>query len=724
MIRKNRHLFPWILPLLAAVYAGSAVPTVQLHRVGVQGNARQFVTFGYVFAPGDIPAGNSLAAHLASGGAVPIQVDSKATHADGSLRHAVITMEALPSALATETVALSPSQAVTGSVGVPAGDLLASPFDAMVSLDLSGTRYTASAKAGLQAALAGGEPQVWLSGGLLSEWLVSVPFRTSSGAVHPHLSARFAIRAYAGLKSVRVDLTVENAWAYEPSPQGFTYDVDVNIRGKSVYAKPGLKHTHHSRWRKVFWWGEEPGLEARPDKEYWFATGSLPNYDRSVKISESALAQLPQDFEPMSNGNWTEYMPQTGAHDDIGPLPRTTALYVLSLDRRARANVLANGATGGSYPIHYRDKLKDLPVSIDDYPYMTLLGRPGDTHNPATGKSEAFPEVTNGLELYTPDDAHQPSIAFVPYLITGDYFFLEELQFWANWNMVMANPGYRLQKQGLLHWGQIRSQAWSMRTLGQAAYLTPDTHPLKAYFVEKVKNNIDWYTRAFVGNAGVNHLGWLEAGGTFSYKPYGIALWQDDFFTWSIGHLVALGFIEAKALLQWKGKFVVGRLSDPGYCWLDAAAYTLQTGTADGTVIHATFSALFQENFKDRDCAGKLMTGYPDGATGYGANMQPALAAAVDAGVPKALEAWTKYQTREPKQDYTSSPQFAVVPGGPALGGTASLPVARTVGRKRFAAIKLDSRPFGISLQRENGSQGRHYDVRGGLRRHDKPGGE
>jgi hypothetical protein len=56
------------------------------------------------------------------------------------------------------------------------------------------------------------------------------------------------------------------------------------------------------------------------------------------------------------------------------------------------------------------------------------------------------------------------------------------------------------------------------------------------------------------------------------------------------------------------------------------------------------------------------MDGYPEEATGYGANMQPALAAAVDANVPNAQAAWEKYQTRNPKQDYSSQPEFAVVP--------------------------------------------------------------
>jgi hypothetical protein len=56
------------------------------------------------------------------------------------------------------------------------------------------------------------------------------------------------------------------------------------------------------------------------------------------------------------------------------------------------------------------------------------------------------------------------------------------------------------------------------------------------------------------------------------------------------------------------------------------------------------------------------MAGYPDSPTGYGANLQPALAAAVDNAEANAATAWSKYQTRSPKQSYNDSPQFDVIP--------------------------------------------------------------
>ena len=125
-------------------------------------------------------------------------------------------------------------------------------------------------------------------------------------------------------------------------------------------------------------------------------------------------------------------------------------------------------------------------------------GHPGPQHGSGSCnsivKSSACNVYPNKLAPNFPDDAHQPSLAFVPYLVTGDYYYLEELHFWANWNMILAKPDLRQFDKGLLGWSQVRAQAWSLRTLGHAAFITPDDHPLKSYFVTRVENNINHYT--------------------------------------------------------------------------------------------------------------------------------------------------------------------------------------------------------------------------------------
>jgi hypothetical protein len=361
----------------------------------------------------------------------------------------------------------------------------------------------------------------------------------------------------------------------------------------------------------------------------------------------------------MSNGNINPYMPNTGAQDGIGPLPRWAATFLVSGDDRARRNALANGEAAGAYSIHWKDKNTGYPLTIDNYPYFTINGGMSDSYNPATQKYEMPPAPATNMQTLTPDDAHQPSLAYLPYAVSGDYFFLEEMQYWATWNLLLANPGYRGYAKGLLDHTQTRAKAWGMRTLAQAAYITPDSHPLKSYFKGKLDNNIAWFTSEYVGGPKDNKIGyyWDNA-----YAPYGFAPWQDNFLTFAIGYVNQLGFTNAKAFMDFKSKLSVSMMTDPGYCWLQASAYSLQHSNASG-VPYANIGAIYSANFPSATgCSGAAMNGYPDSPSGYGANLQPALAVSVDNGSANAAAAWSKYQTRAPKQNYADVPQFNVIP--------------------------------------------------------------
>ncbi len=650
---------------------GSPVTTVTLSGSGTN----LPVTFGQVFRPGDIPAGANLAARSGADG-VPLQVDVKATHADGSLRHAILTVDVprLEAGTPLELELLG-SEEPTPSEPIAVTDVLDRGFDANVSVDVEGTTYAASARAGLMAD-AGSR---WLSGPYATEWIVAVPLRDASGAAHPHLTVRFEIRAHTAVERVRVGVTVENDWTYEPAPQNFTYDLRVEVAGDEVMAETGLEHFRQSRWRRVFYWGPDPEVEVAHDYRYLVSTAALPNFDPTLEIPESRLVELAESWAsgsrgPMQIGPMEPYMPATGAHRDIGPLHLWDALFLVSQDPRARVVALGVGELSGSWPIHYRDRNTDRPVSLDDYPYMTLLGNPGDANNPDTGRSELFPDCAAECGTpYTPDTAHQPSLAYLPYVVTGDYYFLEEVQFWTNWNLLRTNPGYRNREEGLLHPNQVRAQAWALRTLGYAAYITPDAHPLKSYYVEKLANNRDYYRQRYVVDE-PNPLGVMDR---FAYDDgAGMAPWQDDFFTWTVGQLVAMGFEGWRPMLDWKVRFVAGRMADPGYCWIFAAAYSLGVRPTADDPFYRDLSEVFRAQYPDYvdvECGGAAMasmlelsegemTGYSTSPTGYPSNMQPALAVAVESGLPLARAGWDRFVARPVQPDYTGYPNFAIVP--------------------------------------------------------------
>lgn len=694
----------------AAAPVGGVITRVVLHSTSETMQSQVPVSFGQVFATGDVPVRQGLRAVIAeTGETLALQVDRKATHPDGSLRHAVLSvvLPDLPAGAARTLLLQRGSAGVAGPM-LTLSAILATGYDSRVDVILDGRRYGASARALLQAQ----SPRTWIAGPVATEWLVSAPLSDAKGRAHPHLSARFHVRAHAGSPRLLTDVTVENAWTYEPSPRNLLYNVTATVNGEVRYARSGLVHLHHARWRRTFWSGGEPRVHIVHDVRYLIATGAVPSYDPAL-IDSIAPAQLHwyRDFwrheeksysgdgrftydkiGPMGLGLATQSMPDGGAHDDIGPLPRWTAVYLLSQDAAARIATLGMGELAGSWSIHYRDRKTDLPVSLDSHPYVSTTDNRDDTRNPGTGGYEQTAPCPTRLACATPyneDAAHQPSFAYVPYLVTGDHYYLEELHFWANYNLVSRTPGYREFARGLLYRGeQDRAQAWSLRTLGHAAYITPDEHPLKKYFTSKLEENIEFFHQLYVIGQ-PNRFGGLKP----SYDYPAAAPWMDDFWTWSVGHLVALGFEKARPLARWKAQFPVQRMgfgtaNPDDYCWIFGAAYQLRVARNADAPMFQTIREVYRntngqhlagsDGFDDRGlpCASSAlatalglrigeMTGYADSPSGYPANMQPALAAAVDAGIVGAADAWARFEARSVKPDYRDYPVWAIVPRTP-----------------------------------------------------------
>ncbi len=521
---------------------------------------------------------------------------------------------------------------------------------------------------------------------MVNEWHVSAPLTSETGAVHPHLAARFAVRAYNGQPRVRIDVTIENNWAFEAAPQNFTYDALVEVNGAPVYTKAAMQHFHHARWRKVFWAGAAPQLHVKHNTAYLIDSKALPNYDRGIVFPETALAGLKTGWtgaktEPMGVGMANPYMPSTGGRNDIGLLPGWAATYLLSMDKRAWEVTSTTADLAGSWSMHYRDKITDRPVSLANFPYMTVLGRPGDTLNPLTKRYEAFPTCATSTactKVASHDTSHQPGFSYLPYLVTGDYYHLEELQFWTNYNSFVDNPAYRMHGQGLFKADQVRAQAWSMRTLAQAAYITPDNDSFKSHFTKLLTNNLDYYNTTYSTNPAANVFGVLTNGYSIVYNSAtGLAPWMDDFFTAAIGHAAELGFDKANALLAWKAKFPIQRMNDPAACWIDATIYNLKVRDSQTSPLYTSFAQAYKAShtaaFNLLPCASSAMatamslkigemSGYSATPIGYPSNLQPALAYAATVGGAEGLKAWNQFMLRSVKPNYALGPQFAVVP--------------------------------------------------------------
>lgn len=694
-------------------------------------------TFGQVFGIGEVADGVALGAELSNGITIPIQVDLKAHHRDGSMRHVIISGE-LPelSANGTEKLILLTNGNPPAGPPISVNQVLNTNYDVVVTLNIGGIDYSASAR----ELLSSSGQETWLSGPLVTEWLVGGPLKDAAGNAHPHLTARFNIRAYAGLESIRTSVIVENNWTFQPNPRNYDYSVTVTVADKgAVLEENNVTHYRQARWRRVFWWGTEPRLHIKHDARYLMRTGAVPTYDSTLTVPEFRLDEMASDFASgdglMQIGYMESYMPSPGGRADIAPLPRWAARYLISQDSRAKSVMLGFGEQAGSWPIHYRDINTDLPVSIDDFPDLTVLGEP--TSFPQCGGDCSTP--------YEADMSHQPSLSYVPYLITGDYFHLEELQFWADWDLFYGSPDRHGFSSGLLTWDQIRGQAWGLRTLAHAAYITPDAHPLKSYFVEKLENNIDYYNQNWLD---WNPLGYIMNQEWLDLDQW-ISTWMDDFLTWTFGHISALGFSEADAFAAYKARFPVGRMTDPDMCWILASSYwpTILTPypvTASSrpvetwkeyreTLILSWDDDGFRgtQNIGGREqdlinagCNSNTMAdilglqqgemiGYAWSPEGYPSNLQPALAVAAELGVENAEAAWQKFENRSVKPNwldgepggYDHHPQWAIVPGKRTPNPT-SVELISFTGQLRDGSILLswiaasDLNNYGYEIER------------------------
>lgn len=642
------------------------------------------VTFAQPFVPGDVSAKNTLQAITFDGQKLATQVDWKATNKDGSRRHGIITV-VLPDMQPQGRILIglykAPVQPLSGASR--ASETPPRNIRARVVLKIHGESYEAA----FQKLAQQGMDRRWLTGSLATEWHVSGPVVNKSGQPSDRIWLQFYVRHYPISNKTRVEVIVENTWAFKSDPHSVTYDAQIFVDGKNVYSIQNLTHTDHARWRKVFWVGGTPKVYVRHDLGYLKATGAVPNYDPRIRVPASVVVNLykryvASDRNPMEVSIVMKAMGTTGGRADIGPLPSWTVLRLLTMDPRLMKVVRGIDSLAGSWPIHLRDEKTGRPVSLVNRPLLTIHPNMLDwPKNPLPHADYGeWPDNTN----LRPDVSHEPSLAFIPYLLTGDYYYLEELQFWAAWNPLRTAPSYRGHGKGLMAWTQVRGQAWALRTLGQVAYITPDDNPMKTYWIQQLQNNLKWYNAHYTNNPNANKLGALH--GLMPYNHHrALAPWQDDYFTWMMSYLVDLGFDNARPMLEYKSQFPVGRMTAPGYCWVFASAYYLNVRESAHSRFYETFARVYAENV-NRYADGSVditklpcgseamarqlgkrykagdMSGYPWSPEGYPSYMQPALAAAVDAGYPGAMEAWRIFANRTTKPDYSSHPTYAIVP--------------------------------------------------------------
>ena len=129
----------------------------------------------------------------------------------------------------------------------------------------------------------------------------------------------------------------------------------------------------------------------------------------------------------------TAYMPQTGERPDIGLVTEPQAEYICTANTNSLQTVMAQVLAGGTMPWHMRDENTCAPLNFNTYPNASWY----------PDQVVGSPYIRTISCPVTLDGSHMPGLVYLPYLLTGDPYHLEDLQFQANWNWGWYNPTYR-----------------------------------------------------------------------------------------------------------------------------------------------------------------------------------------------------------------------------------------------------------------------------------------
>jgi hypothetical protein len=567
MFNTNRTLV-LAVGLLAALANGAfAQQPLATYRLGAG-----WATFGLALPSGAARDGLAV-------GTAATQTDVKSRWPDGSIKFAVVTSR----------VASQDNYRITAA---PAAAGHARPVWPSASVDfvIGPGRWSAPLPSTLT--------DVWLDGPLVTEGRAIVtPMMGRIG--HLFLRVIYDVRVYAD-GAARLDVTIENTMDHQWAAD-LLYDVSISMDGKQVYRHDAVTHKYLARWRTVAW-NRPAEAEVRPDFTPFFRSNALPEYLSTVDAPQRSI-DAPR-FDILQTGDLMVPMNAHGGRPEIAPYPDWTAQYLVHKRKDQRAYVLRHGELAGSFGVHIKEPDGRRFISIDEHPNFWLDRRADPDGRPKQG-------LTRGL-AEPGDNAHQPSLAFVPYLVTGDRFFLDEMKYWANYCLLSTfQDSYSNQRggsEGLLASNEVRGIGWALRNLADTAAYLPDNDEMKAYFRQKVVNNLVWLDKHAASQA--TPLGTvfpLRRPEDEQWSPYTwIALWEHMYVAWAIDRAQQLGFSPGTALRDRIVKLQLKLFTSEreGYPRSYAGAYVLAVGTRSGR--NVSYFNTIGEVFKITDKYGNF----------------------------------------------------------------------------------------------------------------------
>lgn len=523
----------------------------------------RFASLGYVFAEGTVPD----RVHLLTEQGQVVQVDPKTYWPDGTVRHAILTYR--QPAMMPKSEGSVRCSVWSSSGGYPADiDIPSSVNPVLPDVTLGG--LVGPGVAGLAAV----------------DLAIGLPAPDSTWRQGPVAVERRYIFPIVGSLRIIVDLTVhaDQTWIADiqfcndiaMGSVGGTYVYVPTIMwgegGAQSWTAGSISHYQYQAWTYRVYSQGEPVAYSEQSMDDLIAVGAILPFSRTPATAQSIRSVLnawmgdPTFGKPLATNGVMMAMGTTGGRADIGPMTSPGAGWVASDDPDARKVALAWAETAGAAPWRMWDAAHSEWLSVATYPAMWTDGR-------SLVKPTQFTEAP-GWSL---DISHMPDLSFVPYLTTGRRYYLDQLCAQATWCVLSCWNGPRQNGQGLVANGftQVRGAAWGLRTIDQAAWISP-AGPTKDYLVGLSDRNWAWMLSMTPQWQVWQGESYGRLPGDYA-KNNSFAPWQQDYLAGSAVQAVRFGKRAPAQWLGWAKNWLVGRFfaADKGFPPWDAVAYNV-----------------------------------------------------------------------------------------------------------------------------------------------------
>ncbi len=360
------------------------------------------------------------------------------------------------------------------------------------------------------------------------------------------------------------------------------YTATISKAGVVLHTENVPNHFWFARWR----WPQSP-YPVTVTPAALIASGLLPHYDASV-LGKYGKAYAAYTYTPMTLAGLCGDMGQTGERGDIGLVTEWQADYICCGTNLP--TVLAQAEAGGTFPWIMRDPTTGAPFNAQANPSATTQFV--NKSLPATILTTTCNVAASGARVYC-DEAHEPELAYLPFLLTGDPYHLESMQFQGTANVVMSTAAARYNSSL-----GVRAVAWGLRTAGRLSVITPVTVPSwllpKSVWAADVASRLAWLHLSVISSAMPCTVFQVVQQTQTTYCDF----WEGDFVTATLCDLVRLGLSSCQTALSWVIQQAIARTNGTsGWLRCQPSPYNVNLMATASSPMPTSWAGLWALNY-------------------------------------------------------------------------------------------------------------------------------